>query len=89
MAEVPDNGSFNLDDLRKIMRACAGVAESVDLDSDIGDIAFEDLGYDSLAMLETAARLQNELGIIIPDDQAEKLATPRSLVEYVCMMQTT
>jgi minimal PKS acyl carrier protein len=85
MTETWDNGSFTLDDLREIMRACAGVDESVDLESDIGDITFEDLGYDSLAVLETAAKVQNKWGVLIPDDQTDQLVTPRSLVEYVCL----
>ncbi|MET8338179.1 acyl carrier protein [Streptosporangium canum] len=76
-------GSFTLDDLKEVMRACAGVTESVDLDSDIADVTFEDLGYDSLAVLEMAAKLQNHLGVVIPDDVAEQLPTPRALAEYV------
>ncbi|ACZ87056.1 acyl carrier protein [Streptosporangium roseum] len=76
-------GSFTLDDLKEVMRACAGVTDSVDLDSDIADITFTDLGYDSLAVLEMAAKLQNHLGVVIPDDVAEQLPTPRALAEYV------
>ncbi|MEV4188193.1 acyl carrier protein [Streptosporangium canum] len=76
-------GSFTLDDLKEVMRACAGVTESVDLDSDIADVTFEDLGYDSLAVLEMAAKLQNHLGVVIPDDVADQLPTPRALAEYV------
>jgi len=75
--------SFTLDDLREVMRACAGVDESVDLDGDIGDVTFEDLGYDSLAVLEMAAKVQNQLGIVISDDAAEQLLTPHSVIDYV------
>jgi minimal PKS acyl carrier protein len=74
---------FALDDLRKIMRACAGVDESVDLDGNIGEVTFEDLGYDSLAVLEIAAKIQNELGIAIPDDAVGYLLTPQAVIEYV------
>ncbi|MER5326836.1 acyl carrier protein [Streptosporangium roseum] len=76
-------GSFTLDDLKEVMRVCAGVTDSVDLDSDIADVTFADLGYDSLAVLEMAAKLQNHLGVVIPDDVAEQLPTPRALAEYV------
>jgi minimal PKS acyl carrier protein len=75
--------AFTLDDLREVMRACGGVDEGVDLESDIADISFEDLGYDSLAVLEMAAKLQNHLGVVIPDDVAEQLLTPRALADYV------
>ncbi|GLW06771.1 actinorhodin polyketide synthase acyl carrier protein [Microtetraspora sp. NBRC 13810] len=75
--------SFTVEDLKETMRSCAGVNESVDFGSDISDITFEDLGYDSLAVLEVAAKLQNHLGVVIPDDVAEQLVTPRALAEYV------
>ncbi|GAA4616662.1 acyl carrier protein [Actinoallomurus liliacearum] len=80
---MAESGSFTLDDLREILRTCAGDAESVDLDSDIADVTFEELGYDSLAVLEVAAKLQNHLGVVIPDDATEQLPTPRALTDYV------
>jgi act minimal PKS acyl carrier protein len=83
MAEQVMDDAFTLDSLREIMRACAGVDESVDLSGAIGDRSFADLGYDSLAVLETAAKVENALGILIPDDVAEKLTTPQSFVAYV------
>jgi minimal PKS acyl carrier protein len=74
---------FTLDDLRMIMRACAGEAESVDLDSDILDTSFEDLGYDSIALLEAAGRIERSTGIAIADDELTVLGTPRTIVELV------
>ncbi|MFI0349064.1 acyl carrier protein [Actinomadura sp. 9N407] len=74
---------FTLDDLREIMRACAGEADGVDFDDDIADIGFEDLGLDSLAVLEVAAKLENRLGVAIPEEAAEELPTPRALADYV------
>ena len=80
MAEPQTITSFTLDDLKDIMRTCAGVDESVDLGSDIGDRAFEDLGYDSLAVLQ--------MYFAIPDDAAQELTTPQSLVDYVATRLT-
>ncbi|HEX6871577.1 MAG TPA: phosphopantetheine-binding protein [Micromonosporaceae bacterium] len=74
---------FTLDDVRRIMRRCAGVDESVDLDADIHDIEFSDLGYDSLAILELATQIQNEYQVVIPDDAVSQMPTPRAAVEYV------
>jgi act minimal PKS acyl carrier protein len=74
---------FTIDDLRRIMRACAGEDEAVDLDGDILDICLKDLGYDSLAIMEIAARLQQELDVSIPDEVVESIRTPRDAVEYV------
>jgi minimal PKS acyl carrier protein len=83
MPEPSADASFTLNDLRKIMRACAGIDESVDLDGDIGGRTFEDLEYDSLAVLEITAKIQNMLGIVITDDVTKDLATPQSLTDYV------
>lgn len=88
MPEPAVNASFTLNDLREIMRACAGIDESVDLDGDIGGCTFEDLGYDSLAVLEITAKLQNMLGAVITDDTAKELTTPQSLADYVAAQLT-
>jgi act minimal PKS acyl carrier protein len=75
--------TFGLDDMRRIMGGCAGVPETIDLSDDIGDITFVDLGYDSLAVLEMSARIQQELGIHIPDDAVDEMKTPQAAVDYV------
>jgi act minimal PKS acyl carrier protein len=74
---------FTLDDLRRILRACAGEAESVDLDGNISDVPFGELGYDSLALLELAVRVEREFGASIPDDAAVAMRTPGMAVTYV------
>jgi len=74
---------FTLDDLRAIMRTCAGEAESTDLDSDILDTSFTELGYDSIALLETASRIQRSTGVAIADDELAVSGTPRALVKLV------
>ncbi|MFI0421587.1 actinorhodin polyketide synthase [Spongiactinospora gelatinilytica] len=74
---------MTLDDLRRIMVACAGEDEHVDLAGDIIDRTFAELGYDSLAVMETAARIEGEFGVKIPDEQVPELATPRALLDCV------
>jgi len=74
---------FTLDQLRSIMRRCAGVDESVDLDGDVADATFAELGYDSLAVLEITAQIRQELGVAVPDGAIEELTTPRHIVTYV------
>jgi act minimal PKS acyl carrier protein len=74
---------FTLDDLLTIMRACAGEAESIDLDSDVLDMSFDELGYDSIALLETASRIQRSTGISSADVALSVGGTPRALVELV------
>ncbi len=70
-------------DLQRILRAGAGVEQDVDLDGEVLDETFEDLGYDSIALLETAGRISREYGVVIDDDALVKATTPRSLIELV------
>jgi act minimal PKS acyl carrier protein len=74
---------FTVKDLTRILREGAGADESVDLDGDINDTPFEDLGYESLALLETAARIGREYGIELEDSDITDLETPRELVAAV------
>jgi minimal PKS acyl carrier protein len=74
---------FTLEDLRTLLRAAAGEEEGIDLDADILDLPFEDLGYDSLALLETGSRIEREHGIELPDSTVTEAPTPRALLAAV------
>ena len=43
----------------------------------------DDLGADSLDTVELIMQLQEELNLEIPDEEAEKLTTVGSVVEYI------
>jgi acyl carrier protein len=43
----------------------------------------EDLGADSLDVVELVMALEEKFGIEIPDDQAEKIQTVQSAVDYI------
>ncbi|MCL4520602.1 MAG: acyl carrier protein [Firmicutes bacterium] len=43
----------------------------------------EDLGADSLDIVELIMALEEEFGLEIPDDEAEKIATVNDAVEYI------
>lgn len=73
---------FTLDDVRRLIRACAGES-GAELDGDIAQITFEELGYDSLAVLEMAAKVQQEYGIAMPDEAVEQMRTPQQAVDYI------
>ncbi|WP_030269267.1 acyl carrier protein [Streptomyces sp. NRRL B-24484] len=77
------NTEFTIDDLRRILREGAGTEEGVDLDADILDTAFEELGYESLALLETCGRIEREYGVTLDDDALAGAGTPRALLEIV------
>jgi act minimal PKS acyl carrier protein len=75
--------TIDLSDLRRLFRESAGTEPGVDLDGDIMDTAFDDLGYDSLAIMETAARITREYGVSIDDEELVIATTPRHLLELV------
>ncbi|MGW0466461.1 acyl carrier protein [Streptomyces sp. NPDC003027] len=74
---------MTLDDLRRILVACAGEDDGIDLSGDILDLTFEDLGYDSLALMESAARIKQEYGVDLSDDDVAEVETPRALLDIV------
>lgn len=43
----------------------------------------EDLGADSLDTVELVMALEEEFGIEIPDEEAEKIVTVKNAVEYI------
>lgn len=75
--------NVTLDDLRRILREGAGADENVDLDGEILDTEFTDLGYDSLALLETASRISREYAVALEDDIILAARTPRDLIKVV------
>ena len=74
---------FTLDDLRRILLEAAGSDEDIDLGGDILDTAFEVLGYESIALLETGGRIEREYGITLDDDTLAEVRTPGELVDAV------
>ncbi|WP_329417831.1 phosphopantetheine-binding protein (plasmid) [Streptomyces sp. NBC_00704] len=74
---------FTLDDLRRILLEAAGADEDIDLGGDILDTAFEVLGYESIALLETGGRIEREYGIVLDDDDLSDELAPRDLIEAV------
>ncbi|MFD7898754.1 acyl carrier protein [Streptomyces sp. NPDC059743] len=72
------SGPFTIDDLARILREGAGDAEDITPDAE-----FELLGYDSLAMLETYARIEREYGITLDEEQVASCRTPGALTAVV------
>ena len=74
---------LTLDDLRRILRSVAGEAEGAGLDGDILDVTFTDLGYDSLALLETAGQIERERDLQLDESTITEAQTPRQLLAAV------
>ncbi|MFM9611948.1 acyl carrier protein [Streptomyces niveiscabiei] len=78
------NTPMSYDDLRAILVEAAGSAEGVDLTGqDILDSDLYDVGYDSLALIEVGARIQQRYGIDIPDEEVTELRTFRTILDRV------
>jgi len=74
---------MTFDDLKVILIESAGEDEETSLDGDVLDVPFTDLGYDSLALLETAAIVSRRYGATVPDDDVTAAQTPRQLLDAV------
>ncbi|GGP51269.1 acyl carrier protein [Streptomyces abikoensis] len=69
---------LSLEQLVQALRKSAGDSDVADLDGDILDLTYDDLGYDSLALLELFATLKRDHGIELSDDDIFELKTPRA-----------
>lgn len=65
-----------------ILRRSAG-GDAVDLSGTDLDTPFDDLGYDSLALLETLGQIERARGVTLSDDLVGELSTPRLFLERV------
>ncbi|WP_067563116.1 acyl carrier protein [Nocardia acidivorans] len=77
---------ITIDDLRRILTQSSGEDENIDLSGDILDTSFENLGYDSLALIDTATRIKHEYGIEIDDEAIAIDMTPRTLLDAVARL---
>lgn len=73
---------FTIDDLERVLSQGAGFDGSIDL-HEVLDRNFEELGFDSLAMLETAARVEREFGVSLDESQIVNMTTLRTFVDSV------
>ncbi|GAB3206840.1 acyl carrier protein [Nocardia tengchongensis] len=76
--------SMTIDELRRILVECAGGDETApELAGDIAEVEFEELGYDSLALIETASRIERDFGVKVPEDRLVEVKTPAELIGIV------
>ncbi|MEU4064925.1 acyl carrier protein [Streptomyces wedmorensis] len=74
---------ITIGDLQTIMRQCAGEAEDALPLDQAPDSPFDELGYDSLALLETYSRIERDFGIELNEDEIGLINTAGELVEFV------
>lgn len=75
--------AITITELTSLLRECAGEDETVDLDGGVLDTAFADLGYDSLALLQTTGRIERDYGVTIDEDAVSEAETPRQYLAVV------
>jgi minimal PKS acyl carrier protein len=73
---------MTIDDFRRILIGCAGESDAY-MDADVLDVRFDELGYDSLALMESAARIEDEFGVKISEGVIHDLETPRQVLDLV------
>ncbi|MFH8805339.1 acyl carrier protein [Streptomyces sp. NPDC017936] len=74
---------MHLEDLTAVLRECAGESESAGPSTPALDVSFADLGYDSVAVLETTARIERDHGVVLDEEavfEAETLGQYLALV---------
>ncbi|GAA4612127.1 acyl carrier protein [Actinoallomurus liliacearum] len=74
---------FTMEDLVGVLYECARPGQRAGLSGDIADIPLAELGYDSLGILEVAARIERRLNVLLGDDTVARTVTPADLVRLV------
>ncbi|MGG2463941.1 acyl carrier protein [Streptomyces sp. RGM 3693] len=74
--------TFTFEDLKDILREGAG-ADPDTLQQTTLDATFVDLGFESLALLETLSRIERQYDIALDDTAFTGASTPRALIALV------
>ncbi|GAA2656369.1 acyl carrier protein [Streptomyces lunalinharesii] len=73
---------FTLTDLNTVMSRLSGHQLTTRLDENHLDAPFDDLGMDSISLVELAQKL-GEHGAPFPEEIVEELRTPQLVLDYV------
>ena len=74
---------LELTHLTALLRESAGEGEGTDLDGDVLDVPFLDLGYDSLALLQVTGIIERDYGVFLDEEALDEAETPRQYLDLV------
>lgn len=73
--------SFGFEDLKRILVDRVGLPE--DVVKDDPSTTFEDMGLDSLALVEIQLAMEQEYGFTVADEDAERILNVGDAISYV------
>jgi acyl carrier protein len=73
--------TFTFDDLKQILVERVGIPEESVVDDP--EASFDDMGLDSLAMVDAQLAVQQEYGFTIPDEDASEITKVGEAIDYV------
>lgn len=74
---------FTLGDLQRTLAECAGEGAQAGRNGNPLDHTFEELGYDSLALMAATSKIERELNVSLPEDEVDFTTTLRDYLEFV------
>ncbi|RKN11550.1 acyl carrier protein [Streptomyces radicis] len=75
--------ALSLDSLLETINRCLGDDEEAVVGPDAVDTDFDDLGLDSLTVLETLNQIERQLGLKVPEELLAEVRTPGALLTLV------
>lgn len=77
--------TFTLQRLTELMAECGDRDPSVEtaLDETVGDMSFDELGFDSLSLFNTCVQIESAYPVKLPLDDVLTAETPNGLLELV------
>lgn len=74
---------LDIKDLVVLLRTNAGDSDTFDLDGDVLDVPFDELNYDSLALLQVTGAIERDYDVALDEEALEEAETPRRYLQVV------
>ncbi|WP_331733609.1 phosphopantetheine-binding protein [Streptomyces sp. NBC_01276] len=74
---------LELTELARILRIWGGEEECAELSEDVQDLYWDELGYDSLSVLQAIGSIERRYDVLLDGELLELADTPRSFLRCV------